>query len=169
MAPEHVLPELSASTIQHLSELRAKDDKEEFYLHIASLRRNSWPLRAIADPLGVSRSIVNIWETKIDPLAEMPVTESLPKQISEQVKPIYSRYELTAEEAQTLWDLAREASKVRRYTDPNSPSREAARELEDLLHFHKDRGASLNTLKNACGVSRRAIAQRLEKRDKQRK
>lgn len=164
MAPEHVLPELSPSTIQHLSELRDKEDKEEFYLHVASLRRNSWPLRAIAEPLGVSRSIVNIWETKIDPLAKLPEVEELPKQISEQVKPIYSRYELSKEDAQTLWDLAREASKVRRYTDPDSPAREAARELEDLLHFHKEKGASLNTLKDACGVSRRAIAQRLEKR-----
>ena len=166
MAPEHVLPELSPSTIQQLSDLRSKEDKEDFYLHVASLRRNSWPLRAISEPLGVSRSIVNIWETKIDPLAKLPVTESLPKQISEQVKPIYSKYELSDEESQVLWDLAREASKVRRYTDADAPSREAARELEDLLHHHKDRGASLNTLKNACGVSRRAVAQRLEKRDK---
>lgn len=168
MAPDNVLPELSPSTIQQLSQLRAKEDKEDFYLHVASLRKNSWPLRAIAEPLGVSRSIVNIWETKIDPLATLPVTESLPKQISEQVKPIYSKYELTPEDSQTLWDLAREASKVRRYTDQDSPSREAARELEGLLHFHKERGASLNTLKNACGVSRRAIAQRLEKRDRTR-
>lgn len=168
MAPEHVLPELSASTVQQLSALRSKEDKEDFYLHVASLRKNSWPLRAIAEPLGVSRSIVNIWETKIDPLAEMPETEPLPQQISEQVKPIYSKYELTEEQSQTLWDLAREASKVRRYTDPDAPSRESARELEKLLHMHKDNGASLNTLKNACGVSRRAIAQRLEKRDKQR-
>lgn len=169
MAPENVLPELSASTVRKLNELRAQEDKEDFYLHIASLRRNSWPLRAIADPLGVSRSIVNIWETKIDPLAPLPPVESLPKQISEQVKPIYSKYDLSPEDAQTLWDLAREASKVRRYTDQDSPSREAARELEDLLHFHKEKGASLNTLKNACGVSRRAIAQRLEKRDRVRR
>jgi hypothetical protein len=166
MAPDNVLPELSESTIQRLLELRSMEDKEEFYLHIASLRRNSWPLRAIAEPLGVSRSIVNIWETKIDPLAPLPEVEALPKQISEQVKPIYSKYELSEEDSRKLWHLAREASKVRRYTDPDSPSREAARELEDLLHYHKERGASLNTLKNACGVSRRAVAQRLEKRDK---
>lgn len=166
MAPDTVLPELSASTIKKLHELRGKDDKEEFYLHIASLRRNSWPLRAIAEPLGVSRSIVNIWETKIDPLAKLPETEDLPQIISEQVKPIYSKYELTDAEKKQLWDLAREASKVRRYTDPESPSRKAAKELEDLLHEHKAKGASLNTLKNACGVSRRAIAQRLEKRDR---
>lgn len=166
MAPEHVLPELSDGTVKKLLKLRDKEDKEEFYQHIASLRRNSWPLRAIAEPLGVSRSIVNIWETKIDPLAKLPETEQLPQLISEQVKPIYSKYELTDEEKQELWGLAREASKVRRYTDPESPSRAAAKKLEDLLHEHKAKGASLNTLKNACGVSRRAIAQRLEKRDR---
>ena len=65
-----------------------------------------------------------------------------------------------------MYVLAREASKVRRFTDPDAPSRDAAKELEELLHYHKERGASLNTLKVACGVSRRAIAQRLEKRDK---
>lgn len=166
MSPDTELPTLSKETIQQLKSLDLNPEKEEFYRYVASLRRNKWPLRAIAEPLGVSRSIVSIWEKKIDPVAKLPETEALPEVISEQVRPIYSQYELTPEESKQLWNLAREASKVRRFTDPDSPSRAAAKELEDLLHMHKERGASLNTLKTACGVSRRAIAQRLEKRDK---
>lgn len=165
MTDKNTLPELSPETVERLKTLR-DTDRTAFYAYVASLRQNKWPLRAISVPLGVSRSIVQIWEHKVPDNATLPTTEQLPRAIDEQVKPIYLRYELTDEESTQLYVLAREASKVRRFTDQDSPSRDAARELEDLLHYHKDRGASLNTLKVACGVSRRAIAQRLEKRDK---
>lgn len=165
MTEKSSLPELSSETVAKLKHLR-DTDRNSFYEYVASLRKNKWPLRAISQPLGVSRSIVQIWENKVPTNADLPDTEPLPKAIDEQVKPIYLRYELSDEESTRMYVLAREASKVRRFTDADSPARDAAKELEDLLHYHKDRGASLNTLKVACGVSRRAIAQRLEKRDK---
>lgn len=165
MSEKSTLPELSDNTVAQLKRLR-DTDRPAFYELVASLRKNKWPLRAISDPLGVSRSIVQIWENKAPENTPLPESEQLPKAIDEQVKPIYLRYELSDEESMRMYVLAREASKVRRFTDNDSPSRDAARELEELLHYHKDRGASLNTLKVACGVSRRAIAQRLEKRDK---
>lgn len=161
------LPQLSAETVTRLKTLRAQDDKQEFYALVVSLRHNKWPLRAIAVPLGVSRSIVNIWESKLKTETPVPASEDLPHAISEQVRPIYMRYTLSEEDSVELYVLAREAAKVRRFTDPDSPSREAAKRLEELLHHHKDLGASLNTLKVACGVSRRAIAQRLEKRERE--
>lgn len=167
MKKETTLPQLADETVAQLKKLRAQDDKQPFYALIVGLRRNKWPLRAIATPLGVSRSIVNIWESKLNEGTPVPEAEDLPNVISEQVRPIYMRYTLTEEESIELYVLAREASKVRRFTDPDSPSREAARKLEEKLHYHKERGASLNTLKVACGVTRRAIAQRLEKREKE--
>jgi lambda repressor-like predicted transcriptional regulator len=165
MTEKSTLPELSDATVAQLKRLR-DTDRPAFYEYVASLRKNKWPLRAISQPLGVSRSIVQIWENKVAENTPLPVTEQLPKAIDDQVKPIYLRYELSDEESTRMYVLAREASKVRRFTDSDSPAREAALELEELLHYHKERGASLNTLKVACGVSRRAIAQRLEKRDK---
>lgn len=162
-----VSPVLSQQTIATLKELRAKPEKEDFHLYVASLRRNGWTLSSISKPLGVSRSAVNIWETKIDPLAQLPEVEQMPKEAQEQIKPQFIKYSIPEDEAKHMWNLTREASKVRRYTPEDSPSRVAAKELEDLLHYHKERGASLNTLKDVCGVSRRAVAQRLEKRDRE--
>lgn len=166
MTTESNLPTLSPETVNRLKDLRSGDDKQAFYALVVALRRNKWPLRAIAESLGVSRSIVNIWESKLKDSTPVPKTEELPNIISEQVRPIYMRYTLSEEESVELYVLTREASKVRRFTAPDSPSRQAAKKLEELLHYHKERGASLNTLKVACGVSRRAVAQRLEKRER---
>lgn len=157
------LPRLSRETVNQLKDLRDQDDKQPFYALVKALRANRWPLRAIADGLGVSRSIVNIWETKLDPRTPIPVAEDLPEVINEQVKPIYMRYTLSEEDAVKLAVLTQQASKVRRFTAPDSAARRAAKELEALLYHHRRAGASLNTLRVACGVSRRAVAQRLEK------
>lgn len=157
------LPRLSRETVNQLKDLRDQEDRQPFYALIVALRRNKWPLRAIAEALGVSRSIVNVWERKLDERTPLPQTEDLPEVINEQVKPIYMRYILSEDDAVELAVLTEQASKVRRYTAPDAPSRKAAERLEELLHMHRSRGASLNTLRVACGVSRRAVAQRLEK------
>ena len=163
------LPRLSRETVNRLKDLREEDNKQPFYALVVALRRNKWPLRAIAEALGVSRSIVNIWETKLDPRTPIPKSEELPQVINEKVKPIYLRYTLTEDEAIELAVLTKQAQGVRRHTGQDSPARRAAERLEELLHQHREKGASLNTLRVACGVSRRAVAQRLEKRDKDRK
>lgn len=155
------LPTLSEETVSELQRLRGTDI-EAFYGLVSALRANKWPLRAIATPLGVSRSIVSIWESKADP-ENFPEAEELPPAMPRKVKPVYTGYSISDEEQQSLYDLARTASLVRRFTGENAPSRQAARELETKLHYHKEQGASLAQLARACGVSRRAIAQRLEK------
>lgn len=155
------LPKLHESTVRKLKELRATDTAA-FYLMVKSLRENKWPLRAIATPLGVSRSAVADWETKASENAPLPEAEEMTK-VAKSLRPLYQKVDIPEDSAKTMYSLAREASKVRRYTDYASPSRLAARELETLLHFYKDQGASLSDLADVCGVTRRAIAQRLEK------
>lgn len=161
------LPALSDTTITHLQRLR-KENPEKFHALVASLRTRKWPLRAIADGLGVSRSIVSIWEKKgleyPDPKVEV-LAENMPDELPQKVRPVYSSYTLSDEDKETLAKLTKEASTVRRFTDRNAPARKAAAELEDLLHKHRNSGASLADLARACGVSRRAVAQRLEKRN----
>lgn len=158
------LDNLSPQTVNQLTKLR-ESDRDSFYRTVASLRLNGWPLRAIATPLGVSRSIVAMWEKKANSTDNLPTTEPLPERPEK--KPVVKEtYEIEDDQQQVMYNLAREASMVRRYTDLNSPSRRAARELEDLLHHHSEQGASLSQLAKACGVSRRAVAQRLEKRNK---
>ena len=160
-------PALPAPMVKKLQRLREAEDRTSFYDHIASLRVNSWTLKSIAEALDVSRSSVSIWESKSvkDP-EDLPETVQLPSDIDSSIKPIYARFDLTEDQSAELYVLTKTAAKVRRYTKDNDPAREAARKLEDLLHMYKDQGASLNALKIACGVSRRAVAQRLEKRTK---
>lgn len=154
------LPVLSPDTVARLKSLK-DTDKPALYRLVASLRKNNWPLRAIATPLNVSRSIVAIWETKAE--GELPESEGLPPALPKKMRPVYVPYTIDPEDAKHMYRLARDASKVRRFTDLNSPYRLAAEELEDLLHKHKRKGASLAQLAQVCGVTRRAIAQRLEK------
>jgi len=71
---------------------------------------------------------------------------------------------ISTQDEKRIAELAPEASLVRRFTAQDSPTRAAALELEDLLWHYKELGVTLNDLAKAAGVTRRAIAQRLEKR-----
>jgi DNA-binding XRE family transcriptional regulator len=156
------LPELADETVRQLKSLR-EGDQQAFYAYVKSLRNNKWPLRAIATPLGVSRTAVSNWERESLDSTPLPATERLPEALPKQVKPVYHKYQLTDEQRKELKDLAHEASKVRRFTDPHARSRQDAKKLEDLLHHYTRSGASLGQLAKACEVSRSSIAQRLRK------
>lgn len=158
------LPSLSEATVEKLKYLK-NVNTSEFYRYVLSLRNNKWPLRAIAKPLNVSRSIVSVWERKAT-TDNLPIVEQLPPTLPREMRSVYSKHVLTIEQSNELRLLAKEASKVRRFTAENSPSRQAAAKLEKLLKSYKEQGASLSQLATACEVTRRAIAQRLEKDDK---
>lgn len=156
------LPELSETTVHILKSLR-ETDLPSFYAHIVSLRGNKWPLRAIAEPLGVSRSIVSIWEKKYDASVHFPVTEKMPEIPKKEKKESKPKFRFSEEQTKRLRDYAHEASKVRRFTDQNAESRNAAAMLEGLLIHYRAAGASLGQMAKACEVSRSSIAQRLRK------
>jgi transcriptional regulator with XRE-family HTH domain len=156
------LPELSEDSVRQLRTLR-EGDQQTFFAYVKSLRSNKWPLRAIATPLGVSRTAVSNWESAVHNTTPLPATERLPEVLPKQVKPVYTKYQLTEDQRSELKDLAHEASKVRRFTDPHAKSRQDAKKLEDLLRFYTSSGASLGQLAKACEVSRSSIAQRLRK------
>lgn len=161
-APKVGLPELSEDSANELIELR-KGDSQTFYAYVVSLRENRWPLRAIATPLGVSRTAVQRWTELYKGKVPVPVTEPLPEVVPKQVKAVYAKFELAPRQASELRNLAHEASKVRRFTDKNAKSRKDAARLERLLREYTESGASLGQLANACHVSRSSIAQRLRK------
>lgn len=161
MSTGNNLPALSPETVERLVALR-DTDKDEFYALVWALRSKNWPLRAIAEPLGVSRTAVQGWERKptnafIPPVEEMPTPP--PKERTSGTP----RKNLSDEECQVLRELAEDASTVRRYTDQNSPTRRSASLLEAKLYTYRTKGISLTQLAEACGVSRSAIAQRLRK------
>ncbi|QFG12201.1 helix-turn-helix DNA binding domain [Arthrobacter phage Racecar] len=164
MTTKRQLPTLSEDTVEQLQTLR-KTDKTAFHAYVKALRVAGWPLRAIAEPLKVSTTAVNDWEKKYTPDTLLPPVEALPLVEPKERVNRSKVYVLTTEEETELASLTNQASTVRRYTDRNAPSREAARRLESMLHTYRERGVSLTKLAAACGVSRTAIAQRLKKWD----
>lgn len=155
--------ELPADIKARLQSARS-DDIEHFYSLIQGLRLKGWPLRTIAAALGVSHSGVATWARRedVEPAEDLPVA---PKKAPAPRKETKAKVVIPEPDASRIRELAEKASGVRRFTPMNSPARAAASELEELLFRYQDKGATLTTMSNAAGVTRRAIAQRLEKRD----
>lgn len=156
------LPSLSEDTAEHLRSLR-KGDAQPFFAYIKSLRRNKWPLRAIATPLGVSRTAISNWEDAVLDSTPVPESERFPEAPKKIKRKLSQKYKLTSSQEEELKNLAHEASKVRRFTDEYASSRLDAAKLEELLRLYTKAGASLGQLAKACEVSRSSIAQRLRK------
>lgn len=129
---------------------------ELFLTLIQALRASGWPLSYLASALGVSKTAVSKWESKIPHQDFTPATIENP--------PRYLKRNLSAFEAQQLSLLTKQACTVRRFTDPNAPSRNAAKVLEEMLHRFRAEGVTVTQLAHACGVTRRAVSQRLEKK-----
>lgn len=158
---------LPQETVDYLQSIR-RSDPEKFYASIKGLNlKNGWSLRSIASSMDVSASGVAVWTRKADSIIsedlpvvpkKTPVTPETPKS---------KKPNISASDQERIARLTQEASVVRRYTAQDHPARKAAKELEDLLHFYYNRGATLSQLSQIANVSRRAIAQRLEKRERE--
>lgn len=161
MSNTSTLPTLPQDVTEKLVALK-DTSTEDFYALVVALRTQGWPLRAIGEPFGVSRTAVQGWEKKHNPekaLPEVPKLPSKPKKEKDKVK----KYTLTPEECKTLRELADLASTVRRYTDIYAPSRLAANDLEQKLLEYTNLGVSKVDLAKASGVSDSSIKQRLRK------
>jgi hypothetical protein len=158
------LPTLPEDTVSKLVALR--DNKPEFHAYVKALRLKSWPLRAIAAPFSVSRTAASDWEKAYDGVTVLPEVPSMPVVAPKERKSSYERKELTRDEINSLRSLAVLASEVRRHTADNSPSRNAAKILEERLIEYANQGVTRTQLAEYCNVSRSSIQQRLAKYDK---
>lgn len=159
------LPTLPEETVVTLIDLR-DENPDEFYAHVAALKNSGWSLRAVSEPLGVSRTAVSGWVKKHNPSkVKTPKVPSppIPEKTVKATRQREEGYTLSENQSQQLRKLTQEASSVRRFTDPNARSRKAAQELEDLLRGYIDLGVSKKRLSEHCGVSDSAIKQRLRK------
>ena len=158
MSTKTNLPDLPKDTAQTLMALKGSPD---FTAYVYALKNAGWTLRAIGAPFGVSRTAVSLWIDKYDgeELPEVPGPPAKPR--AERTRP--EKYTLSVEEARELSKLAESASRVRRYTDRNSPARAAARALEDKLSHYVDLGVTKRKLAEHCGVSESSVKQRLRK------
>lgn len=132
--------------------MRESGQTSTYLSHVKALRVEGWPLSAISEVFGVSKTTISAWESKSDYDPE-PV----------EVPPYPKTRDLSFFEVENLRLLTEQASKVRRFTDKNAPGRRSALALEKtLLHLHGE-GITITALAKACGVTRRAVNQRLEK------
>lgn len=164
------LPEVTAQQLKTARETSQTD----FYALIIALRDRRWPLRAIGDVFGVTRVAAKAWYTRA---LEDSVAAERAKTLSVPNLPINTRGngvkatkivpDVPVKDRTVIRDLAEKAKNVRRWTPADSPERDAALELEELLyHYHKNRNVPVTKLAEYAGVTRRAVAQRLEKRSK---
>jgi hypothetical protein len=164
------LPESATNTLQRLREESEKD----FFGAIISLRNANWPYRAIGEAFGVTRAAARSWYVRAldDPEAvaasEKFFAPSLPLSArGSDAKVKRLKPTVAPADRDRIRSLTVRASTVRRWTPPNDPSRAAAQELESLIyHYVKNFNVSPGELAKYAGVSRRAVAQRLEKAEK---
>jgi hypothetical protein len=164
--------ELPEQTAELLKKLRA-EDRSEFHAFLLALREARWPYRAIGDVFGVTRAAVRTWYVQAaqDPFnftraeAMMPQVPPLPASTrGSKERPKRLVPDVPADDQKRIADLTLQAREVKRWTPVNSPARAAALELEGLLHFYSsERRVPISRLAKYAGVTRRAVAQRIEK------
>lgn len=164
---------LADNFVKNMNALR-ESQSNQFYINIVSLHQNNWSLQDIATSFSVSKSAVANWEKKGKKIISaqpfhiantVPVKEKKVITVSKTPEKVQPDFPIEAQ--QKILTLAQTASKVSRNTPLDAPSRIAAKELEEILAFYKEKGVSYSKLAAAAGVTRRAIAQRLDKVKKQ--
>jgi hypothetical protein len=162
MSLETLPPEQAA----RLRLLHAQGDHESLKTYIAALRAQQWPLRAIGEPLGLSRSTIHYFERN----AKGPKDTSsipLPERAFEVAgaKTVRWRTHLPPEQRDRLADLAKKARRVRAQTPANSELRIAADTLDTLIEVYLHRMVPVTEIADAMGVTHRAVTARIERRN----
>lgn len=163
------LPEETAEQLRRLRE----QDPADFHAFLLALREKRWPYRAIGDVFGVTRAAVRAWyvQAAADPFnfarAEVMVDHAPDLPASTRgagVRPKRLVPDVPESERDRIRELTEQASVVKRWTPETSPARDAARELEGLLYKYAiEGGVPVVRLAKYAGVTRRAVAQRIEK------
>lgn len=142
-----------------------------FLAYVIALRKQQWPLRAIATPFDVSRVSAKNWETKAlnDPQA-VKLSETLnipPIPLSVRGAGVRAKKiprDIPLEDRQRIAELSLLARKVRRWTPDDSPEKRASHEFEDLINkYVVERKVPASVFARYAGVTRRAITQRVDR------
>jgi len=165
------LAQLPQETVDTLLDLKT-NNRTEFLLFVLNLRAANWPLRAIAEPFGVSRAAASLWVKQGQKLQSDGVAATLQLTVppipvttyGQKYKPVKVTPNVKKSDVEYMRNLFSEAKKVTRWSDPSSPEKIAASKLEELiLYYTQQRKVPVATIANHLGVTRRAIAQRIEK------
>jgi len=147
-----------------LLELYDHEDRTALIEYICALRSRQWTLQDIANVLGVQRSTVQYWERKGKLGESVKKVTSSPKEIKNQGNQTVKTYILIPESDRIrLKDLSAQARKISNRTPDNSPLRQAAAELDQLIHKHLLRMVPVSKIAEAMGVTHRAVRSRIER------
>lgn len=139
----------------------------ELYAYVTALHQAGWSYTDIALPLGVTRSAISNWEktyqqvspSRRAPLPEVPPKPKDPAGEIRKIKP-----DVPPNEREHIRSTATLARKNTRWSNEDSPERQAANELLRLIHYHiQERGVPVSRFADIAGVNRRAIMQRIER------
>lgn len=161
------LAQLPQNEANRLREIHASGDRDALRGYIRALRDRRWPLRAIGEPLGLSRSTIQFWETtgvpEENPSQEIVVSMS-PRAIETAGdKLTRRRSEVLEEDKQRMNLLSFMAKQVRSQTPENSPLRRAANELDAKIEEYLKRMVPVTEIAKAMGVTHRAVKARMER------
>lgn len=161
------LVHLPQETVTELKALQ-QSDREKMCGLVADLNDAQWPLRTIAQALGVSRTSAlsyarqgrtqrSTGHTPAQTTPHVPIDAP-----GSGVKPARIHLNIPPnqrEEFRNLYDLAKTKT---RWSNANSPEYKAATQFNDKLLTYKRRRIPLATIAKHLGVTRRALAQRIE-------
>lgn len=156
-----VLPEEEQLKLQAV---RESGDLPALRQYVLALRKASWPLRAIGDPLGAPRSTVRMWEMHADEDLELPAVPECPKAERERgERTIRLRMDVPPEDRDELQKLAKSARLVRGRTPKDSPARKDADKLDEMIAEYISRNVPVKRISTHMGVTPRAVAARYER------
>lgn len=158
------LPEAQADRLQAIY---ASGDRPALKAYIAALRARGWPLRAIGDPLGLPRSTVQYFENNAP--SDVVVAAAIPLSVrfieNAGAKTARWRTHIPEDHRDLLRTRAADARRVRAQTPANSPLREAAERLDNLIELYLSRMVPVTEIAEVMGVTHRAVTARLERRN----
>lgn len=138
--------------------------------YICALAAEGWPVRVLSDATGLSKAAIHRKINKKENTADaaksdLPVPPFNHMLYAPGVHGKILTRNITPDDRQRMKDLHEEAKKRTRWSTPTSKENIASEELDQLVLKYAQRKVSLTTIAKHLGVTRRAVAQRIEKFD----
>lgn len=161
------LAELPNETVKELQEFK-ETDTEKLREKIRALRGKGWTLRSIATALNVSRTTIQNWDKKATATDTDKLTDdALPTpslfSYGSNVFPFKIPKDIPPKDIKVMQELREAAKNKTRWSDQNSKETKASQELDKYILKYSQRKVPLQTIAKHLSVTRRAVAQRIEK------
>lgn len=159
--PEPILPEATKRLISELEDYQEQTD------YLCALAAEGWPVRVLTDATGLSRSAIHrrLRSENSTTGTPHPVPKFNHKLFGPGVKSKALTLNIPPADREKMHDLHQKAKNRTRWSEPTSEENIASQELDHMIRKYVQRKVSLTTIAKHIGVTRRAVAQRIEKFD----